>query len=458
MLIGKQYADNKMYRGIKHYDGMPLTSEDIHEYSDTMHMKNAYIMNNLIGYGTLNEPEVFYSSDIEGIVSKDPFVIIIDGDISLIQSSSDRSLVDISELTMKGSGTVCALGVYEHLLATDTLYEYGGINNKVLPNDILNEKFKVQLSTRYQFRWCIVLVDTDDLKEDTIHVECNYRNKKGDLLDLSIDSIDKINDTFIFSSENAGIFDEDDVRSNIFLIPLADYIVENHNISKVECRRPINVGGTEFLTSQEEPVDEYPEGTVWYNPTTREFKTYVEGTGFVSSASKMGFVQNRHTHVIDQTITSVQDITIDIGISTFSEDDFLEVVYEGLVLTEDEHYTVDLVNNQVTLLGFTVNEGDTVRFTVTKIVEANDITNITSEFVTHMNTKSSKTIEGHVTLSDIVGDQNASDGVAVTPKALKDLKESLSKNVTESKVLVDSKTNKSYTLGVEDGMLYIEEV
>ena len=69
MNIGSQYNDKKLYRGIKHADGLPLTSEDLHEYADTQVKKNDYLLSSILGSGVIKEPS--YDTSIKTTIKEE---------------------------------------------------------------------------------------------------------------------------------------------------------------------------------------------------------------------------------------------------------------------------------------------------------------------------------------------------------------------------------------------------
>lgn len=449
MLIGNQYSDNKVYRGIRHYDSLPLTSGDIHEYSDTVYMKTAYIMNNLLGYGTLNTPNLSISS--EGISLSEPVVVLIDGDVSLIQSDDGSPIINLQAIREKAydSGVLCILGWYQSITANSTLRNYGGVDNSILPNDLLNEKFQVQLSSRYQFRWMPIILNTFDLSQDTISFEISDRDDAGNILSTksTISANKKLGNVFVSNPPKSMSY----ALSELYIVPLLKYNYSSTSDSLLDASMMLPItpkGSSGFIKSETEPIGEYIDGTTWYNPITSEFKTYVGDIGFVDSASTMGFLQYQSVYVFPTDISTSQDISVPIDISEFQEGDFLQVTYEGLTLSVDDNYSIDYDSKSITLLGFTVSSGDKIKFTVTKIVEANNITSISALFTTHMATKASSTVEAHVRLSDdIDNNSGVSGGIAATPKA-----------VRESRYITDNTNNTKYKFGVENGLLYIEEV
>jgi len=448
-LIGNQYSNNRVYRGIRHYDHLPITSEDIHEYADTVYMKTAYIMNNILGCGILNTPSITTSGD--GISLSEPAVLLVNGDVSLIQSDDNTPLVSKSAIATANhsSGTVCIVGWYQHLLATSKMRNYGGVYNSIIPNTLLDNELNIQLSTRYQFRWMPVLIATESISSDTITFDIESLREDGSSTG-DVHTIIAKKDESIFKASAPSSMTYS--LSGLYVIPLLKYSYSSSSgtITGTSPYLPVKPkgGSSGFIKSDSEPIGDYAEGTTWYNPLTREFKTYVEGVGFVDSASTMGFLQYQSVYTVPNTIYEEQDIVVPIEISELQEGDILQVVYEGLVLSLGEHYTVDYRNNTVKLLGFTVNAGEKITFTATKIVEASDITNVTLTFTSHMATTSSSTVEGHVKLSDYADDLlTVDDGVAATPKA-----------VYQSRLIKDNTNNINYKFGVENGLLYLEEV
>lgn len=201
-----------------------------------------------------------------------------------------------------------------------------------------------------------------------------------------------------------------------------------------------------FIKSTSEPIGVFIDGTIWYNPNTEEFKTYITGEGFKAGTSEMAFSRYESVYTMPSTITTAKDIVVPVGIEGFNNNDILEVAYEGLVLNSSQ-YTVNYTDATITLKQFTSIAGEQVLFTVTRIQKASDVTSLTAEIKTHMSKKASSTVEGHVTLSDSTTQSTSTTGVAATPKA-----------VYDSQIMTDSGTSKKYKLGVLNGLLYIKEV
>lgn len=453
MLIGNQYADNKVYRGIRHYDTLPLTSGDLHEYSDTVYMKNAYIMNNIVGYGTLNRPRLSLSSN--GIRLEEPAVVMINGDVSLINTDDGNEFIEDSKLSAAGyqNGIVCIVGWYQHITSNDTMRNYGGVENSVIDNDLMNPEIGMQISTRYQFRWCKIIVADEDFSRDSLIFSIDNRDKDGNITTgtTQITTNRKIDNVFIADIPA----NMDYALENLYIVPIIEYIYED-TLQSAVAHLPISKSNS-FIESRVAPHGSYSNGTIWYNPDSREFKNYVNGS-WISSASTMAFLQYQSIHVMEDTITTPSSITIPINISEFQEGDILLVNYEGLVLSPIEQYDIDYENKTITLIQFTSRAGDRVYFTATKIVEASDITNVTLTFNRHMSTRANDTVEGHVRLSDTVSDSNSSKGIAATPKMVNDVKSELEEIIDETSKIKDDTTDVKYRLGINNGLIYLEEV
>lgn len=446
MLIGTQYADNKMYRGIKHYDSLPLTSGDLHEFSDTIHMKNAIFMNNLLGSGTLNKPKCTISSS--GIYLDSPSAILVDGDIALIQSDSDQPIISLSEINDSGiaDGLLCVVGWYQSLTSSSTLRNYGGVRNSVLANDLTNTALGIQISTRYQFRWDIVLVDKSNYNSDSMTISILNRDSTGEKTTGSTTiTTTKSNNIRVANKPSTMTYAE----SNLYILPILSFTYENSTITTASAYTPLKAaGGNNFIQSSTEPTGTYEEGTIWFDTTTYRFKFYVPNLGFVSTAQDIALMQYNNTVTISAPATSPTNISVAIGINSFSEGDILQVIYEGVLLTQDVHYTVDIPNKRITLLGFTTNPGDIVTFLVMKLVDTSDAVLLVQEFNEHINNYGNATEKGHVKLSDSIDSTlDATSNTAATPKS-----------VYESKLIYDSDTGIKYKFIVSNSILYLEEV
>ena len=454
MLIGNQYSDEKMYRGIRHYDSLPLSSEDIHEYSDTISRKNAFLYNNVIGQGILNTyTPTLDSNTIPDIRFNEPIVLLIDGDIVLIQTSEGTPILTLSQVKEANysEGLVCVVGWYQHITSSSTLYAYGGVDNSTIENDLENNKFGIQFSSRYQFRWTIIHVD-NSYKSAALYtgkvIDLPDRDSKGILLGTTSQVSISQNLETIFLADAPATMDY--AESPLYIVPIVEYKYNGQRISDINTCAPVAAKGSsaEVINSEDEPTGEYPSGTTWFNPITREFKTYIEGIGFIGNTSTMGFLQYQSIYELPTDFLTAQDIQVPINISELEDGDILQVNYEGLVLVQGENYNINYENNTITLLNFTVEAGDRVTFTVVKIVEANDITNITITFTSHMDSTASNTREAHVKLSDEANaNLDTNSGIAATPKA-----------VYEATMVKDESTGVKYKFGVAGGLLYLEEV
>lgn len=202
-----------------------------------------------------------------------------------------------------------------------------------------------------------------------------------------------------------------------------------------------------FIKSTTEPTGVFKDGTIWYNPDTEEFKTYVVGEGFkTSGSSEIAFSRYQNIYTIPENVDTETDISIPINIEDFNENDILEVVYEGLILDSDS-YDVSVKESKITLKQFTAIKGEKVLFIVTRIQKASNVTSVTADFKKHIEQTASGTIEGHVKLSDELSENDSTSGIAATPKA-----------VLESQLIKDDGTDKKYKIGIANGLLYIKEV
>lgn len=280
MQIGTNFSEKRVYRGIKHYDSLPLLSKDIHEYSDTVAAKNSYIMKNVLGNGTLNEPKLVISGS--GIALTEPSVVSIDGDIALIQA--DSQLVSMNDIVSAGhtKGAVCIVGWYQHLNATDVVRGYGGVLNTSITNDLLDNPLNIQASTRYQFRWDVVLLAHDVVASTNKSVTFSHkvRDKDGTYLELvkNITTSSMNGDVRTLASSEHIPY----ATGPIYLVPILSYDYDGSNIVDAKAwksRKPGSAG--EFLVSETKPAGVYTAGSTWYNPLLKEFQYYVSGVGFV---------------------------------------------------------------------------------------------------------------------------------------------------------------------------------
>lgn len=447
MLIGNRYSDNKLYRGIKHYDGLPLTSGDLHEYSDILQMKSAYILNNLLGSGTLNEPDISISAT--GISLLSPSVLLIDGDISLVQANGD--IVTISEIESSGisDGVVCIVGWYQSLTANSTLRDYGGVRNSIITNDILDAKLGIQVSTRYQLRWDLVIIDKSDIDSDeSLTFSLLNRDESGEVTSgsVQITTNSKYGSVRVATKPSSMTY----AVSDLYVVPILQYSYTSGNISFVKPIKALKPEGAlgSMIKSVNQPTGVIDEGTIWYDPNTSRFKIYIEDVGFIPTASDYTLLQYRNTIIIDYNTETEENIRINIGIEQYSEKDILQVSYNGVLLTEGLHYTLHTDTKIVTLLGFTTEVGDQITFIVTKLVDTTDISTISAEFNTHANTVGNSTNKGHLSLTDTISSTlDETSGVAATPKS-----------VYDSTIIKDKVTNKNYRLSISNAVLGIEEV
>lgn len=447
MIIGNTYADNCIYRGVRYYDSLPLLSKDLIEESDTTYQKNSYFMKNLLGSGIINNPNVSISSS--GITLSEPAVLNIEGDIVLAQASEGPIISsDLINSVSYEQGTACLVGWYQHITAADTVKAYGGVNNESLENTLAENPLSIQVSTRYQFKWDVVILAKSTVfsKSSAISFSLKNRDKDGNLTSGSTTiTTDTITGDVRIAQTPASM---DYAVSPVYLIPLINYNYSQGTLVSAKCVNPRKPSGAiEFISSVNMPSGEYTDGTIWYNPNTYRFKFYVNGEGFLSTSSDVAFIQL--TNTVELAASSVSSRLVSIGINSYTEGDILQVIYEGATLTLGTHYNVNYSTKTITLASdFHAIEGDSITFTVTKLISTNEGASIAAEFNNHVNTESNDIVLGHVKLSDNVSSENSvSNGIAATPKA-----------VYEATTIKDSTSNKNYRFFVESGLLYLEEV
>lgn len=448
MNIGSTYADNKLYRGIKYSDGLPLLAKDLHEFSDTISQKNRYLLDNVVGSGILNTIQPYATPT--GVRLREPAVLNVSGDICLIHTSTDVDLIGLDSLSSYDSGSIVVVGWYQNITALTDMKEYGGVINDTLQNDLLYDPLNIQVSSRYQFRWDIVVVEGYVSSDSSLelHLKDANGNDKGETAIITLG--DQIGYMFRASAPSSMNYAVD----GLYIIPLLDYSYdrENNSLDTVKSS-PTRQTSTALLESEVEPSGTFPNGTVWYNPLNREFRTYIKGTGFIPNSSQVGFVQYRYTNTetTDNYISRPQDITYSLAGSSIPDlldSDLIRVTYEGLELLPSVDYVIDISGMSITLMNFTRIKGETLTVTVTRLVEANDVTNLTELIITHTRDTSTLDSPGHVKLSDSVNSSlGVTEGVAATPKAVRD-----------SQILTDEVTGKKYKLKVSNGELQLSEV
>lgn len=448
MFIGNRYADNKLYRGIGHTDGLPLTAGDLHEYADILYAKNALLLNNLIGSGVLNKPKLSVSTQGVSLVS--PSVLLIDGDIALVHTSNGNNLLRVSDIQSTGisEGFLCIVGWYQSLNENSTLRAYGGVDNAILENDIKDKDLGFQVSTRYQLRWDTVLLSKSDLvSEGNVTFELPIREESGEIKggNYSITS-ELVSGNIRVARKPAAM---DYALSDLYVVPIIQYNYQDSRFTELKPAESLRLRGSagEIISSNTEPTENLESGVVWYNPDTQKFQFYLEGIGFVATASDMTLAQYHNTVTITEETSISGPVYLPIGIPFYTAGDVLQVVYDGVVLTENLHYTISGDYSTVTLLDFTTEIGDQVTFIAIKILDTNNLNTVARDFEAHVNTIGGIS-RGHVSLSDVLSPSlTQSSGVAATPKL-----------VYDSTTLIDRSTNKKYRLKVDNGVLGIEEI
>lgn len=448
MNIGNTYTDERIYRGIKHSNNLPLVAEDLHEFSDTMHAKNKHLLDNIVGSGILNR--IVPQLTDTGLKLQEPAVLNVSGDICLIQTSNGIDLASLEDLKKYASGTLVIIGWYQNITANDTMKEYGGVINSVIENNLLYEPLNIQVSSRYQFRWCPVVIEGSAVLGSTVTFQS--RDAAGELLDSSHEITLGEESGYMYIAEKPE--DMEYSVESLYCIPLVEYTYDSTNdvfTSLTSC--PIRQTSTILLESDTEPQGVYPKGTIWYNPVNREFHTYIEGTGFVSHTKQVGILQYRYVHRenTDDYAETPRNLTYLIdedSVPELLESDIVHVTYEGLELLQGTDYSLDISNRRITLLNFVRLRNEKLVVTVTRIVEANNVSSITETLVAHMNKTANAVDAGHLKLSDSINSNSGVlDGIAATPKAVRD-----------SHILTDTVTGIHYKLVVTNREISLIEI
>lgn len=442
MNIGNTYAENKVYRGIRHSNKLPLTAEDLHEFADTLYAKSGHLLENLVGSGIISKSALTLTSDGIQIVS--PISVNIAGDIVIIGNSADKQFVRRTDLLDTTKGTVFVVGWYQHLDFSSVLKEYGGVQNDTLVNDFIYTPLNIQVSTRYQFRWDVVVIKGDVPTPLTFNLP--LRDKDGELTGESAEiTTNTLGSIYIADAPP----EMDYAVDGLYIVPLIEYRynTSTNNITSANTVPPRS--SYNIIKQNTEPTGVFGEGTIWYNTDTEEFRTYIVGKGFVSNTAVFGIAQYQYVDKSTETNETPTDMTYFLDtVPSLANSDIVRVVYEGLELTADIDYTLDRSVRELTLKNFIRRSGETLTVYVTKITEITDATNITQTLSDHMRFIGGNNTAGHVKLSDDTdSDSGRLNGVAATPYAVK-----------MSRIMKDELTDISYKLGIRNGVVYIEEV
>lgn len=375
MIIGSQYKDNSIFRAIKHYDGLPLTSGDLHETSDTLYSKSSHLFSNLLGSGIINELKI--STNSKGIYISDyqPIVLLLDGDVILIAPSNPSSdpLVrkeDIVSAYNSGisDGVFCLVGWYQQIDANTTMRAYGGVNNSEIHN-YLKDDLNYEVSRRVQFRWDTVILSKEALGREYIPVSIKERDANGDIVtggfssSISFSASDTMKGDIVRKQYKFGHL-VDIAESDVFFLPLVYYSYNGNAIGDLRTIKPIKAGGSVTLAKDSKaPTEDIEESLIWYNTNTDRFSMYIEDKGFVPLAPSINLSTKMNTVILAKKETNP---TINIGID-YSDTDVLRVVYEGLVLIPQINYTVSADKSSVTLIDFTTNSGERISFEVISV-------------------------------------------------------------------------------------------
>lgn len=437
-------SEEKLYRGILHQDGLPLTANELHETSDTVISKSKFLLNNLVGNGAILNKDNPVTYDNLGIRLTSPLAVNLDGDILCIGNSIGVNLIDSSELETTFEGVICLVGWYQELDSRSTIREYGGVRNTVIANDLIDPDLHIQVSKRYQFRWDIAPAKYAD---STYSVIVKKRDNTGVVTsgtttysDISLSGVTEK------SSSDSWVHE-----GKVYIIPIITY--SYNSSTQIFSRVSIvenNLNSNMYLVESASEPTNVPVGTTWYNSVTGEFSTNVRDKGFVKATASLSFIQYKTYYIFPSSVTPAQNITVPVGIETLNDKDSLIVTYEGTTLSQDQNYLIDYANHSIILLNRTANQGDRVDFTMTRLIEAGDVTNISQTILEHIIKTSNAFTLGHVYLSDSTNNSfDASSGIAATPLAVKNA-------ITEAKSIKDDVNTNRYRIGVSNGMLYIE--
>lgn len=435
MNISENFDKRRLYRGLIHEDGLPLTANDIHESFDLIVSKSDYALESVYGSGLLSPVRATY--DATGIRLLNDIVLNIQGDVAVVRHSESIPFVPISALGSENSeGLIFVLGWYQVLTSSDTMREYGGVQNDVIGNNLIDPDLTIQVSKRVQFRWDIIAhPGVWDESSLTIPLRDVTGELSGSTTEVRVSSTS--GDMYVMDTPE----EMDYVSGSLYLIPVLSYKYNPLNSTILQVYSFIDrATRRDFIESTSEPTDIKRDGTIWYNPDTTEFKFYTSSKGFVKSATELGFLQYQSGYT-----SSSNSNVIPIGIESLTESDILRVLRGGLELVVDIDYSIDYATNSITLTDPAVTIGDHFIFVMTRIVDATNITSLATQFLNHVDTKADSDTVGHVSLADDFTTSVGMPGVAATPRA-----------VESSRHIVDDSTGKSYHFGVDNGILYIE--
>lgn len=313
MNIGTKYSDMKMYKGIRHYDKVPLFGEDLNESSDLQANKISRILDNLYVSGILNNFEHSFSSN--SISVDTPIILNIKGDICIVKNSDGKSLVSTAGLQ---SGVVYLIGWYQHIVSSTKMTEYGGVDNTELENDLNKNEFSIQSTSRYQFRWDTYVSQTTLAVNSAINLQLRDSNglKSGNSTNLVIR--EQLGNIYLANRPSAMDYAVDD----IYIIPI--------------------------LRFEGSSISQFPKIAVSFN--YRLLDIHLE-------------------HIVSYDVTAVSDIVFTLNVDQLLEDDIFRVTYEGLELSAGSDYIIDHVNRSITLIGFTCRTGERVKVNITRLVE-----------------------------------------------------------------------------------------
>lgn len=319
MNIGSNYSDARMYKGIRHYDKVPLFGEDLNEATDIQSNKITRVVKTLLDSGVLNNVNPVILSS--GITFQEPLALNIDGDICIIKNSDTIPMIGHTSLEL-GIGYI--VGWYQHIISSTTMREYGGVNNEELENTLTKNEFSIQSTSRYQFRWDVYVSNTELHTGSKITIPA--RDSDGNTLnDITYDLTINNQSGNLLVADKPG--DMDYAIDNIYILPIVRFIGSSGTITSAELLSKVAVS----------------------------FNYKLEDIYFEDIATS--------------DISTPSDITMDMNILGLSDTDIIRITYEGIELSQDTDYIIDYANNRITLLGFTRRIGEKLKVNITRLVE-----------------------------------------------------------------------------------------
>lgn len=336
--IGDRVKSNRLYSGIKFYDGLPLTSRDLNEIEDTLLHKLKLLTDTVIGTGMINSPT--FTVDSSDNLNSTEITLLVNGDINVVSGAPILlKASNISKLLTEDHKdyTVFICGWYQEITSNSKIYRYGNVLGSTLDNDLMDPTFNVQTTTRYQFRWfpTLVAIDSADTKINdlaAVTIKPLQYNSEDDTYTYS-DDLEGVE----YKTTGQGYF----INGDNVLIPVAKYDSEAKTAEAVLPTMP--KGSSLFIKQVDEPTGTYTEGTIWFNPTTRKFKTYITDVGFIETTPDM-CVKCRTIYNHTYAEVTTESIAIETDDTTYTSkpvSPMYQILLNGILLVEGLNYTLD---------------------------------------------------------------------------------------------------------------------